>query len=60
MFCICSNKSIDEIIAAQEDMPLPFTEMLECYTSCLSGCGSCIPLILERIERGNVFTHDNS
>jgi bacterioferritin-associated ferredoxin len=59
MFCICSNKSIDEIIAAQADIPLPFTEMLECYTSCLSGCGSCIPVILERIKHRNVLMPNN-
>ncbi|AOI68142.1 hypothetical protein WI73_20140 [Burkholderia ubonensis] len=49
MFCICSNKSIDEIVAAQADIPLPFTEMLECYSSCLDGCGSCIPVLRERV-----------
>jgi NAD(P)H-nitrite reductase large subunit len=59
MFCICSNKSIDQIVAAQKDMPLPFAEMLECYTSCLSGCGSCIPLIMERLEYKGVHAHDN-
>jgi len=55
MFCICSNKSIDEIVAAQEDIPLPFAEMLECLT----GCGSCIPVILERVEHSNMSMHDN-
>lgn len=56
MFCICSNKSIEEIIASQRDAPLPFGEMLEAYTDCLSGCGSCIPVIRERTEQEGLLT----
>lgn len=59
MFCICSNKSIDDIIAAQIDIPLPFIEMLECYTSCLVGCGSCISIIRERVEDENLLPEEN-
>jgi len=59
VFCICSNKSIDDIIAAQIDMPLPFMEMLKCYTSCLEGCGSCISIIRERIEDKNLFIEED-
>ena len=55
MFCICSNKSIDDILAAQSDIPLEFSEMLECYTSCLVGCGSCIPMIREKMERSDLL-----
>ena len=50
MFCICSNKPIDEIVEAQREIPLPFEDALVCYTSCLAGCGSCIGLIRERLE----------
>lgn len=53
MFCICSNKALDDIMAAQRDIPLPFEEMLESYTSCLTGCGSCIEELRARTEAGN-------
>lgn len=55
MFCICSNKSIEEIVAAQSDIQLPFSDMLECYTSCLSGCGSCIESIREELQNKNLL-----
>ncbi|MHA6844700.1 hypothetical protein ACKZDW_03610 (plasmid) [Ralstonia syzygii subsp. celebesensis] len=55
MFCICSDKSIDDILSAQRDIPLPFEDMLECYTRCLSGCGSCIDRIRERVKDSQLF-----
>jgi len=45
MYCICSNKTIDKIIDDQREVPLKFDEVLKSYTSCLTGCGSCIPEI---------------
>lgn len=50
MYCICSEKSIDQILAEQKAQPLPLDELLAQYTSCLAGCGSCIELIAGRLR----------
>ncbi|APC67108.1 (2Fe-2S)-binding protein [Ralstonia nicotianae] len=55
MFCICSDKSIDDILSAQRDIPLPFADMLECYTRCLTGCGSCVDRIREHVKDHPLF-----
>lgn len=50
MYCICSEKSIDQILAEQKAQPLPLDELLARYTSCFAGCGSCIEPITERLK----------
>lgn len=59
MFCICSNKALDDIMATQRDIPLPFEEMLECYTSCRTGCGSCIDELRARVEAEALMVNEN-
>jgi hypothetical protein len=34
MYCICSNKSLDEIVLAQKTKVLPFEQAIDKYTSC--------------------------
>ncbi len=55
MYCICSDKSIDDILSAQRAIPLPFEDMLECYTRCLTGCGSCINQIRACVKDSKRF-----
>ena len=50
MYCLCSEKSLEAILAQQRSRPLPLQEMLAEYTSCLTGCGSCIPVLRQRLE----------
>ncbi|QOK94247.1 hypothetical protein HF908_22830 (plasmid) [Ralstonia pseudosolanacearum] len=45
MFRIGSDKSIDGILSARRDLSLPFEDMLECDTRCLTGCSACIDTI---------------
>lgn len=45
MHCICSDKSIDDILSAQRDIPLPLEDMLACHTRRLTGCRSFIEQI---------------
>jgi hypothetical protein len=42
MYCLCSNKSFDEIFELQEKNPVSAEDMIAIYTNCLDGCGSCI------------------
>ncbi|MHA6820474.1 hypothetical protein ACQUKI_02815 [Ralstonia pseudosolanacearum] len=42
MFRIGSDKSIDGILSARRDISLPFENMLECDTRCLTGCRACV------------------
>ena len=42
MYCLCSNKSFDEIFKLQEANPVSIGEMIAKYTECLNGCGTCI------------------
>jgi|GEM_PF-3799419 len=51
MYCICSNKSLDEIVLAQKTKALPFEQAIDKYTSCNAGCGSCINEIYVRFDR---------
>ncbi|AEG72301.1 hypothetical protein [Ralstonia solanacearum] len=55
MHCICSDKSIDDILSAQRDIPLPFEDMLACHTRCLTGCGSCIDQIRACVKDSKRF-----
>lgn len=50
MYCICSNRSFDDILSQQRADPLPLNEMITSYTSCTSGCGSCIKALLAEAE----------
>lgn len=42
MYCICSDKSHDDIMKQQRLDPLPFDSMISTYTCCTEGCGSCL------------------
>lgn len=61
MYCLCSNKSFDDIVVYQSQARLPFQQLLDQITACTStGCGSCIePLQLELEERGLLFCELN-
>ena len=48
MFCLCSERSFDDIVALQRANPLPFDRMIHEYTSCNAGCGSCIEHLMDR------------
>lgn len=50
MYCICSNKSLDEIVLAQKTKALPFEQAIDKYTSCNTGCCSCINEIYVRFD----------
>ncbi len=41
-YCLCSDAMFEEILERQKQRPLPFQGVLENYTGCLKGCGSCI------------------
>lgn len=58
MFCICSQLSLDDILKRQLEEPLPFSEMIEFYTSCRTGCGSCIPTLRARAKTKDIFFED--
>jgi hypothetical protein len=49
MYCLCSDKSFDEIIAQQSEARLPLNKFFDTFTDCTTtGCGSCIePLTAE-------------
>jgi hypothetical protein len=38
MYCICSNKSLDDVVFAQKTNALPFEQVIDQYTSCNGGC----------------------
>jgi bacterioferritin-associated ferredoxin len=50
MYCLCSNKSFDEILELQEANPVSPDEMIAKYTDCLGGCGSCINALKAEVE----------
>jgi hypothetical protein len=50
MYCLCSNKSFDEILELQEANPVSADEMIAKYTECLGGCGSCINALKAEAE----------
>jgi bacterioferritin-associated ferredoxin len=50
MFCLCSNKSFDEIFELQQRHPVSTEEMIAKYTDCLVGCGSCISALKAEAE----------
>ncbi len=46
MYCLCSNKSFDEIITLQSQARLPLKEFFDTFTECTTtGCGSCVELL---------------
>jgi hypothetical protein len=52
LFCLCSNSSFQQIIERQEFAPMEtFDEMIEAYTSCKEGCGTCIEKLKVGFER---------
>jgi hypothetical protein len=55
VYCICSNCSFDDILQKQAEGPLPRDEMIECYTSCNQGCGSCIDALVSEAEMLELF-----
>lgn len=54
MYCICSNKSFDDILSQQRADPLPLDQMIAHYTSCSSGCGSCIEALRAEAEMSGI------
>lgn len=50
MYCLCSNKSFDEIFELQEANPVSMDEIIALYTNCLDGCGSCINALKTEAE----------
>lgn len=56
MYCLCSNKSFDEIIAKQSQALLPLNEFFQTFTSCTStGCGSCIELLTTELADNDLL-----
>lgn len=56
MYCLCSNKSFDEIIAKQSQALLPLNEFFQTFTSCTTtGCGSCIELLTTELANKNLL-----
>lgn len=51
MYCLCSDKSHDEIMEEQRRAPLSFELMINAYTRCMDGCGSCVEELRERFEK---------
>lgn len=50
MYCLCSNKSFDDIIALQSQARLPLQEFFETFTECTTtGCGSCVELLTSEL-----------
>lgn len=49
-YCLCSNKSFTDILKSQTLEPLPFDEMVDTYTDCNAGCGSCIEYLREIVN----------
>ncbi|ARV19179.1 hypothetical protein AEP_02252 [Curvibacter sp. AEP1-3] len=49
-YCLCSRKSLADILEFQRFAPLPFDAMIQEYTSCGEGCGSCIPALKELFD----------
>jgi NAD(P)H-nitrite reductase large subunit len=50
MYCLCSDSSFDTILERQRTKPLPRELMIEQYTGCSKGCGTCIPALLAEAE----------
>jgi len=50
MYCLCSDESHDDIMSKQRLDPLPFHLMIDAYTKCAEGCGSCMEALRERFE----------
>jgi hypothetical protein len=55
MYCICSNRTFEEIVADQKQAWLPFEQSIERYTNCNSGCGSCVAELYLRFESEGVL-----
>ena len=59
MYCICSNKSLDDVVLAQKTNALPFEQAIDQYTSCNGGCGSCISEIYVLFDREGILVPDS-
>ena len=60
MYCLCSDKSFDEIISFQSQVKLPADILLETFTSCTStGCGSCIEPLKTELAAHNLLINNN-
>ncbi|RDS82301.1 hypothetical protein DWU98_09760 [Dyella monticola] len=59
MYCICSNKSLDDIVLAQKAKALPFEQAIDQYTGCNGGCGSCISEIYALFDREGILVPDS-
>lgn len=57
MYCLCSNKSFDELISQQSKARLPLDEFFKTLTDCTTtGCGACVePLTAELINNDLVI-----
>ncbi len=55
MYCLCSDQSFDNILWKQANSPLPREKMIEQYTRCNEGCGSCTEALLREAENLKLF-----
>ncbi|PUA28234.1 MAG: hypothetical protein B0W54_17310 [Cellvibrio sp. 79] len=59
MYCLCSNKSFDEIIEKQANARLPLNEFFQTFTSCTTtGCGSCVELLTAELADNDLLIHN--
>lgn len=60
MYCMCSDKSFDELIEQQSQSRLPLQKFFETFTECTTtGCGSCVePLTAELASNDLLITND--
>jgi hypothetical protein len=55
MYCMCSDASFDDILERQRVRPLPREAMIEQYTGCVAGCGTCIPALMAEARMRDLF-----
>jgi len=61
MYCLCSNKSFDEILALQSENLLPLKKFFDTYTHCTTtGCGSCIDPLTTEMKINNLLIPENN
>ncbi len=60
MYCLCSDKSFDEIIALQSENCLPLNKFFDTYTACTTtGCGSCIEPLKTELDINNLLISES-
>lgn len=61
MYCLCSDKSFDEIIALQSEARLPLKNFFDTFTHCTTtGCGSCIDALTTELTINDLLIPENN